>query len=136
MPTIPQEQKQRGDLLSAATSLAAGGAIALGLSLLTLAVASVLISNGTLGEDWTSRAGVLGSFLGCMIGGCYAIAGIRSRALAVGLGVSVLFGAFWVLAGLLWLNGMGGLSVSVAAAALLGGGLSGILFATRKKRRK
>ena len=133
---MQQEKKQGGDLLSAATSLAAGGAIALGLGLLTLAVTAWLISRGSLGEDWTARAGILGSFLGCLVGGCYAISGVRSRALLVGLGVSGLYCLLWALAGLLWLNGSGGLALPGAAAALLGGGLGGILSASRKKRRK
>ena len=133
---MQQEKKQGGDLLSAATSLAAGGAIALGLGLLTMAAAAWLISRGSLGEDWTARAGILGSFLGCLAGGCDAISGIRSRALLVGLGVSGLYCLLWALAGLLWLNGSGGLALPGAAAALLGGGLGGILSASRKKRRK
>lgn len=136
MPTMPQEQKQGGDPVAAITSLAAGGAIGLGLSLLALALTAWLISQGKLGEEWTSRSIILGAFLGCLMGGYYAISGIRSRALLVGLGVSVLFCVLWALAGLLWLNSGGGLSVSAAAAALLGGGLSGILRASRKKRRK
>lgn len=133
---MQQEKKRGGDLLSAATSLAAGGAVALGLGLLTLAVTAWLISRGSLGEDWAARAGILGSFLGCLVGGCYAISGIRSRALLVGLGVSGLYCLLWALAGLLWLNGSGGLALPGAAAALLGGGLGGILSASRKKRRK
>lgn len=136
MPTKPQEQKRAGEIPAIATSLLAGGAVGLGLSLLIMAVVAWLISAGSLGEDWTGRAGVLGSFLGCLVGGCYAISGIRSRALAVGLAVSVLYCALWALAGLLWLNSGGALSASMAAAAFLGGGLSGILAASRKKTRK
>ncbi|MGM9537801.1 MAG: hypothetical protein ACI3VN_05665, partial [Candidatus Onthomonas sp.] len=82
---MQQEKKREGELLSVVTSLAAGGAVALGLGLLILAVTAWLISRGSLGEDWAARAGVLGSFLGCLVGGCYAISGIRSRALLVGL---------------------------------------------------
>lgn len=134
---MPQERKPELTPITITTSVLAGGAIALGCCLLCLALGAWLISEGILGEEWTARAGVLGSFLGCLLGGGYAIACVRSRALAMGLGISVLYLALWLGAGLLF-PGVGGGSglVPVVLSALLGGGLSGILSASRKKRRK
>lgn len=120
-----------------ATSILAGAAIALGVCLLMLALAAWLIAQGTLGEEWAERAGVAGPFLGCLIGGGYAIACVRGRALAVGLAVSGLSVLLWLLAGLLFWGGVSpadGLAHLLAAG--LGGGLAGVLSATRKKRRK
>ena len=138
---MQQEKKQGGDLLSAATSLAAGGAVALGLGLLTLAVTAWLISRGSLGEDWTARAGILGSFLGCLAGGCYAISGIRSRALLVGLGVGAVLFLLLLTAGLLAYDtasvDQGG--AGLLCACLCGGGIAGLLGsgdASKKKRRR
>lgn len=136
MPTVPQERKQAGGLLQAGTALAAGSAIGVGLSLAVLALTAWLVSCGTLDQDWLGRGEVVASFVGCLVGGCYAIAGIRSRALAVGLGVSAVFCLIWLLAGFLWLNGQWRIAPSGAGAALLGGALSGILSASRKKTRK
>ena len=136
MPTVPQERKQTGGFLQVGTALAAGSAIGVGVSLAVLALTAWLVSCGTLDQDWIGRGEVVSSFLGCLAGGCYAIAGVRSRALAVGLGVGVLFCLIWLLAGWVWLNGTWGISFSGAGAALLGGALSGILSASRKKPRK
>lgn len=133
---MQQENRQGETLLSAVTSLVAGGAIALALSLLTLAAGAWMISQGSLDADWIGRAGVLGSFLGCLVGGRYAISGIRSRALLVGLGVGGLYCLLWMLCGLLFWEEGSGMAFSGAAAALLGGGSGGILSAARKKRRK
>ncbi len=120
-----------------AASLLAGAAIALGVCLLVVALAAWLIAQGALEEEWTGRAGAVGAFLGCLIGGGYAIACVRGRALAVGLAVSALSVLLWLLAGALFWGGVSPADGAVQLlAAGLGGGLAGVLSATRKKRRK
>lgn len=134
---MPQERTTEWSPVTIATSLLAGSAIALGCCLLVMALCAWLISRGSLGEVWTARAGLIGAFLGCLVGGGYAIACIRSRALLVGVGIGGLFLLLWLLAGLLFPGAGGGCGpIPLVIASLLGGGLSGILFASRKKRRK
>ena len=59
------------------------------------------------------------------------------RALLVGLGVGGLFLFLWVLAGLLFPDAAGVTGpVPLILVSLLGGGISSILFAGGKKRRK
>lgn len=134
---MPQERTEERNALTVVTSLLAGAAVALGLCLLVMALFAWLIAGGTLSEDWTTRAGLLGAFLGCLIGGGYAIRCIRSRALLYGLGTGVVFLLLWVVAGLLFPDASGASApIPLVVASVLGGGLSGILFASRKKRRK
>lgn len=134
---MPQERTENRDLLTMATSVVAGTAIALAVCLVIMVLGAWLIAGGTLSEVWTPRLGLAGAFLGCLVGGGYAIRCIRSRALLVGLGVGGLFLFLWVLAGLLFPDAAGVTGpVPLILVSLLGGGISSILFAGGKKRRK
>ncbi|MCD8382298.1 MAG: TIGR04086 family membrane protein [Clostridiales bacterium] len=134
---MPQERTTGTSPGTAVTALLAGGAIALGITLLLMALVAWLIAGGTLGEEWAGRAGAIGAVLGCLIGGQYANSSIRSRALLVGLGVGGLFLLLWLGAGLLFPeSGTGSGLASLAAGALAGGAVSGLLSAFHKKRRK
>ena len=134
---MSQERTDEQKALTVVTSVLAGGAIGMAICLLIMALGAWLIAGGTLSESWTARAGLVGAFAGCLIGGGYTIRCVRSRALIVGLGVSVFFLLLWVIAGLLFpcSEGTEG-AIPLILASLLGGGLSSILFASRKKRRK
>ena len=134
---MSQERTEEQKALTVATSVLAGGAIAMAICLLIMALGAWLIAGGTLSESWTTRGGLVGAFAGCLIGGGYTIRCVRSRALIFGLGVSVFFLLLWALAGLLFPcpGGATG-AIPLILASALGGGLSGILFASRKKRRK
>ncbi|MCC8128890.1 MAG: hypothetical protein LIO51_02995, partial [Clostridiales bacterium] len=88
---MPQERTTGASPGTVVTALLAGGAIALGATLLLMALTAWLIAKGTLGEEWAGRAGMIGAALGCLMGGRYAIGSVRSRALLVGLGVGGLF---------------------------------------------
>lgn len=133
---MPQERgKPERTALERVTSVAAGGVLALGIGLLTLALAAWLISQGTLGEEYGSWAGAVGLFLGALAGGGYAIAGVGARPLAVGLAAAGVCCLLWALAGQLWLGGFG-VAPTALGGALAGGCASGFLFAARKKRRK
>ncbi|MCD7945580.1 MAG: TIGR04086 family membrane protein [Clostridiales bacterium] len=134
---MPQERTTGASPGTVFTALLAGGAIALGVALFLMALTAWLIAGGTLGEEWTDRAGMIGAALGCLVGGRYAIGSVRSRALLVGLGTATLFLLLWLGAGLIFPEGgAGGGLVPLAAAALGGGAMSGLISAFRKKRRK
>ncbi len=134
---MPQERITEVSPGTVVTTLLAGGAIALGVTLFLMALTAWLIAGGTLGEEWADRAGIIGAALGCLTGGRYAIGSVRSRALLVGLGVGGLFLLLWLGAGLFLPEGSaGGGLVPLVAAALGGGAASGLLSAFHKKRRK
>lgn len=134
---MPQTKREDRPELECAMSILAGGAVAAGVCLLVLALWAWLTAAGRLGPDWLDRARLVGAFVGCLAGGGLAAGHARRRALLQSLGAGLVFLLLCLLSGRLTGAGMWGEgSASLLAAALLGGGLAGVLFAPDKKRRK
>ena len=64
---MSQERAEQRDLLTVATSVVAGTAIALAVCLVFMVLGAWLIAGGTLSEVWTPRFGLIGAFFGCLV---------------------------------------------------------------------
>lgn len=130
---MPQAKREEQPLWVMATSVLAGSAIAVGICFLALALTAWLIASGRLGPEWLSRSPLAGAFLGVLAGGGYAVRCTRRRALVMGLAVGGGFSLLCLLAGA---AEPGGPAPSAVLAALVAGGLAGVLFSGGTRRRK
>lgn len=93
------ETARREQWIGIFTGLLAGVLLALCVCLLTLLLGAALISNETVAEEKLGLFCLAGAFLGCTIGGAYAVHAAGRRALLVGEAVSLFYFAVWLAVG-------------------------------------
>ena len=126
-----------GQWLNAMCVLLKGGVLA-GLSaMVSLLLCAVLVSAGVLRERWMEGMVLAVCVLGSLIGGGYALRKIKGYGLLAGLGVGGVLFLLLLMAGLLAFETTtierGG---GILCACLCGGGMAGILFRGRPKKKR
>jgi len=113
-----------------------GALIALGATFLFLFAASFLVASGRLPEGFMGALTVLALFVSSVLGAFVAIRRSGSKALVVGVSEGAMLYAITFLGGVFAEvpTFLGGLSLFLFAAALLGGVAAGMV-STRPKRR-
>lgn len=115
-----------------------GGVLAGVIAIFALLLCAVFVSAGMMRERWMEGAVLAACVLGSLAGGLYAARKIGRRTLLVGLGVGAVLFLLLLTAGLLAYDNasleQGG--AGILCACLCGGGLSGILSGTTKKKRR
>lgn len=128
------QTEQRETILNRITSVIAGGVLAFACCTLVLLAGTALISSGKLGEDRMTLFCILGAFLGCFVGGCYAAIREGRKALIFAAGVSVVFFLAWLTIGTaLYDAATPGRAIPLLAASLVGAVPAGFAGAARKK---
>lgn len=122
--------------LDFAVNAAIGSLMALGVTLVLLFAASALMVSGWIPENLMGGATTLLLFIGSFAGATVAIRQSGARALFVGLSQGGILYALTVVGGAFTASPtlFGGLSPFLFAAAILGGGLAGLLW--RRPRRR
>lgn len=128
------EQTQRREtILNRVTSIVAGAALAFACCTLVLLAGTALISSGRAGEGRMTLFCILGAFLGCFIGGCYAAIREGRKALVFAAGVSVAFFLAWLAVGAAMYDAASpGRALPLLAASLAGAVPAGFAGAARK----
>jgi putative membrane protein (TIGR04086 family) len=132
------KKEENGELwLNRITSLAAGTLLAFAACALVLFGGGALITSGRVGEDWLQGFCLLGAFVGCLIGGCYAALREGRRALIVALGVSLLFVVAWLVIGATLYDALSlERGLPLLGVSLLGAVPAGVLGASGKRNGK
>lgn len=134
---MPQERRMvQNDMGKMALTVTKGCGMGLAVSLVILLLTALAISGGAMSETWSRGAGLLAITVGSFVGGLWAALTLKSRVLAVGMAVGG--GALLVWCFLALIPGLGGEGdlLSLALTCLGGGGVSSLLAASGKKRKR
>lgn len=133
------EEDQGARILHAMSCVLLGGAVALLLCFVFLLICSAAVSRGILGEGTMTQMTVCACVAGAFVGGLIAVRQMRARALIVGICTGAVLFLLLLTVGVLFYGGAAPAEngLMLAAGALIGGALAGLLGRTgRKKRRK
>ena len=119
-------------------ALILGALLALGIELIVLLLGSIAVSAGVLKADTATQVTAVACLIGCFAGGSFTCARWGVRRLLAGLLTGLICFALIVLVALISGSGfeIGTQGLIELAGCVVGGGLSGLLSARGKKKRR
>lgn len=131
------EAKREPDGLQGALTLLLGSLLALGVELIVLLVGAIAVSAGIVRMDATPQITAAACLIGCFIGGILTCVRWASKRLLGGLMTGV--GCFLLVILISLVSGkteLGAQALIEFASCVVGGGLAGVVTASRKKGRR
>lgn len=134
---MPQERRTaQNDMGKMALTVLKGVGIGLAVSLMILLLGTLAVSGSLVSDTFGRGLGLLAVAAGSFAGGLWAALRLKSRVLWVSLAVGGGLLLLWCLLAMVPTLDREGDLLSLALSALGGSGLSGILAASAKKRKR